>query len=105
MLPRNSHSSPSCEEVAGVAIIVSLDDLNDVELVVVACELGLIESCTVDLSIELQNVVVCILQSTEFIDWNFTFELDCLDHLFLLFLLVILQSRFGAHFLSLLCIF
>lgn len=97
-LPRNSYSSPSCIKETCVVIIVSLDDLNDVELVVVACEFSLIESCTVDLSILLQNVVIDVLESTVFIDWHFSFELDGLDRLFLLFLLVLLQSRFGAHF-------
>lgn len=90
MLSLNSYSSPSCIKIAGIAFIVFLDDLNDIELVVIAYKLGLIECCTVNLSTVLQNMMIGVLKIAVVIDWHFSFELDGLDHLFLLLLLVIL---------------
>lgn len=89
-LSLKSYSSPSCIKVAGIVIVVLLDDLNYIELIVIACKFGLIECCTVDLSVMLQDVMIGALQATVFIDGHFTFELNSLDYLFFLFLFVIL---------------
>lgn len=87
ILSRNSYSSPSRKKIAGIVVIIFLDDLNDIELVIIAGNLGLVECCTVNLSIVFQHMVIGVLQVAVFIDRHFSFELNGLNDLLLLIIL------------------
>lgn len=82
-LASHTHPAPSGVEVTVLRVLAVLDYLQNVKLVVVVLDRGLVESSAVDLTKMLQNHEVGVWNLWKVrIDWNFPFELNLFDLLF-----------------------
>lgn len=90
LLPRYTDSPPSRKKIALVGIGWVRDDLEDIKLIVVVFDWGLVQSGTVDAIIMFEYLIVNVFgKSAVLVYGHFSFEFECFDLLLLLCLCVL----------------
>ena len=101
ILPRDSHTTPSCEKVAVVLVAVTLKYLYNIEFVIIVYHIRLVEGCTIYISVVLKNMIIFFSEWEVVIDRDFSFHNNSFNLLFFFFIISFFAFfRFNRFFIN-----